>query len=86
MCTQTIVDTKLKESEPSCNSPRRSRRTITPEFTAKLVTSTGKHGVDANVLHRRLKELDLPRFCRPIGHRTETLFTCISKSRQACIN
>ena len=67
MCTQTIVDTMLKESEISCCLPRRSHRTYTPEFKAELVAAcqqpgvsiaalAGQHGMNANVLHRWRKE------------------------------
>ena len=67
MCTQTIVDTMLKESEISGYSPRRTHRTYTPEFKAELVAAcqqpgvsiaalAGQHGMNANVLHRWLKE------------------------------
>ncbi len=67
MCTQTIVDTMLKESEISGYSTRRTHRTYAPEFKAELVAAchqpgvsiaalAGQHGVNANVLHRWLKE------------------------------
>ena len=67
MCTQTIVDTMLKESEISGYLPRRTHRTYTPEFKAELVAAcqqpgvsiaalAGQHGMNANVLHRWLKE------------------------------
>ncbi len=67
MCTQTIVDTMLKGSEISGYSPRRTHRTYTPEFKAQLVAAcqqpgvsiaalAGQHGMNANVLHRWLKE------------------------------
>jgi transposase-like protein len=67
VCTQTIVDTMLKESE-TCGYPaRRSHRTYRPDFKAQLVAAcqqpgvsiaalAGQHGMNANVLHRWLKE------------------------------
>ena len=56
-----------KESEISGYSNRRSHRTYTPEFKAQLVAAcqqpgvsiaalAGQHGMNANVLHRWLKE------------------------------
>ena len=67
MCTQTIVDTMLKETEISGYPARRSHRTYTPEFKSQLVAAcqqpgvsiaalAGQHGMNANVLHRWLKE------------------------------
>ena len=57
----------LKETEISGYSPRRTHRTYTPEFKAELVAAcqqpgvsiaalAGQHGMNANVLHRWLKE------------------------------
>jgi transposase len=67
VCTQTIVDTMLKESEITGQSLRRSHRTYTPAFKAQLVAAcqqpgvsiaalAGQHGMNANVLHRWRKE------------------------------
>jgi transposase len=67
VCTQTIVDTMLKESEISRCLPRRSHRTYTPEFKAELVAAcqqpgvsiaalAGQHAMNANVLHLWRKE------------------------------
>jgi transposase len=67
VCTQTIVDTMLKETQTSGYSARRSHRTYTPEFKGQLVAAcqqpgvsiaalAGQHGMNANVLHRWLKE------------------------------
>lgn len=67
MCTQTIVDTMLKDSEISRYSARRTHRSYTPQFKAELVAAcqkpgmsiaalAGQHGMNANVLHRWLKE------------------------------
>ena len=66
VCTQQIVDTMLKDSETSL-SPRRGHRTYPREFKAELVAAcqlpgasiaalAGTHGMNANVLHRWLKE------------------------------
>nr|WP_315240884.1 transposase [uncultured Albidiferax sp.] len=57
----------LKESEVSRYSTRRTHRTYTPEFKAELVRNcqqpgtsiaalAGEHAMNANVLHRWLKE------------------------------
>ena len=57
----------LKDSEISSHSTRRTHRTYTPEFKAKLVAAclqpgvsiaalAGQHQMNANVLHRWLKE------------------------------
>lgn len=57
----------LKEIETSRYSTRRTHRTYTPEFKAALVEAcqgpgvsiaalAGQHGMNANVLHRWLKE------------------------------
>jgi transposase len=57
----------LKDSEISRYSTRRTHRTYTPEFKAELVAAcqdpsvsiaalAGQHGMNANVLHRWLKE------------------------------
>lgn len=67
MCTQTIVDTMLKESEISGYPAQRKHRTHTPQFKCELVAAcqqpgvsiaalAGRHGMNANVLHRWLKE------------------------------
>ena len=67
VCTQFIVDTMLKESEISKYSTRRTHRTYSPEFKADLVAAcqhpgvsiaalAGQHGMNANVLHRWLRE------------------------------
>jgi transposase-like protein len=67
VCTQTIVDIMLKDPETSGYSARRSHRTYTPEFKGQLVAAcqqpgvsiaalAGQHGMNANVLHRWLKE------------------------------
>jgi transposase len=67
VCTQLIVDTMLKQTEISVDSNRRSHRTYSAEFKAQLVAQclrpgvsiaalAGKHGMNANVLHRWLKE------------------------------
>ena len=65
--TQQIVHTMLKESEISRYPNRRTHRTYTPEFKAELVKAcqqpgasiaalAGQQGMNANVLHRWLKE------------------------------
>jgi transposase-like protein len=57
----------LKDSEISRSTNRRTHRTYTPEFKAQLVAAcqlpgasiaalAGLHGMNANVLHRWLKE------------------------------
>jgi transposase-like protein len=57
----------LKDSEISRYSARRTHRTYTPHFKAELVAAcqkpgmsiaalAGQHGMNANVLHRWLKE------------------------------
>lgn len=57
----------LKDSEISRYSARRTHRTYAPEFKAELVAAcqapdvsiaalAGRHGMNANVLHRWLKE------------------------------
>ena len=67
VCTQQIVDTMLKESETPRYPARRTHRTYTPEFKAELVSAcqqpgasiaalAGQQGMNANVLHRWLKE------------------------------
>ena len=67
VCTQTIVDTMLKDSPPAIRSTHRTHRTYAPEFKAQLVAAcqrpdisiaalAGQHGMNANVLHRWLKE------------------------------
>ena len=63
----TIVHTMLKDSEISRDTARRTHRTYTPEFKAQLVATcqqpgasiaalAGQHAMNANVLHRWLKE------------------------------
>lgn len=67
VCTQTAVDTMLKDFEISRYTTRRTYRTYTPEFNAELVTAcqqpdvsiaalAGQHGMNANVPHRWVKE------------------------------
>lgn len=67
VCTQQIVHTMLKDSEISRDTSRRTHRTYTPEFKVQLVAAcqrpgasiaalAGQHGMNANVLHRWLKE------------------------------
>ena len=67
MCTQTLVDTMLKDSDVSGYSTHRTHRTYAPQFKAQLVAAcqqpgvsiaalAGQHGMNANVLHRWLKE------------------------------
>ena len=67
MCTKQIVHTMLKDSEISRSTTQRTHRTYTPEFKAQLVAAcqrpgasiaalAGQHGMNANVLHRWLKE------------------------------
>jgi transposase-like protein len=67
VCTQQIVDTMLKDSEISRYAARRTHRTYTREFKAELVAAcqepgtsiaalAGAHAMNANVLHRWLKE------------------------------
>ena len=57
----------LKDSEISRDTNRKTHRTYTPEFKAQLVAAcqrpgssiaalAGQHGMNANVLHRWLKE------------------------------
>jgi len=57
----------LKDSENSRDTNRKTHRTYTPEFKAQLVAAcqrpgssiaalAGQHGMNANVLHRWLKE------------------------------
>jgi transposase-like protein len=57
----------LKDSEISRSTTRRTHRTYTPEFKVQLVAAcqqpgasiaalAGQHGMNANVLHRWLKE------------------------------
>lgn len=57
----------LKDSEISRDTSRRTHRTYTPEFKAQLVAAcqqpgasiaalAGQHGMNANVLHRWIKE------------------------------
>jgi transposase len=57
----------LKDSEISRDTSRKTHRTYTPEFKAQLVAAcqrpgasiaalAGQHGMNANVLHRWLKE------------------------------
>jgi transposase len=66
----------LKDSETSRYSTRRTHRTYTPEFKAELVAAcqqpgvsiaalAGQHGMNANVLHRWLKEHQRSA-CRPL--------------------
>ena len=67
VCTQSIVHTMPKTLEISSPATRRSHRTYTPEFKAQLVAAcqqpdvsiaalAGQHGMNANVLHRWIKE------------------------------
>jgi transposase len=67
VCTQQIVHTMLKDSEVSRDTTRRTHRTYMPEFKAQLVAAcqqpgasiaalAGQQGMNANVLHRWLKE------------------------------
>ena len=59
----------LKDSEPPIFPSRRGHRTYTPEFKAELVAAcqhpgvsiaslAGRHGMNANVLHRWLREYE----------------------------
>ena len=67
MCTQTIVYTMSQELEIPRGSGRRTHRTYTAQFKAQLVTACQQPGasiaalassqsMNANVLHRWLKE------------------------------
>lgn len=62
-----IVDTMLKDSETQRYSTRRTHRTYSPELKAEpleacqtpsvsIAAVAGQHGMNANVLHRWLKE------------------------------
>ena len=64
---KSIVHTMLKNSEISTSSPSRTHRTYSAQFKAELVVAcgqpgvsiaalAGQHGMNANVLHRWLKE------------------------------
>ena len=64
---KSIVHTMLKNSEISTSSPSRTHRTYSAQFKAELVAAcgqpgvsiaalAGQHGMNANVLHRWLKE------------------------------
>lgn len=64
---QTNVDTMLKTPQPSRYAARRTHRTYTAQFKAELVAACKQpgasiaalalqHGMNANVLHRWLKE------------------------------
>lgn len=66
----------LKDSQPTRYSVPRTRRTYSPQFKAELLTACKQpgasiaalalqHGMNANVLHRWLKD-----------HRQETLLLC----------
>ena len=66
----------LKDSETSRYSARRTHRTYTPEFKAELISAcqqpgvsiaalAGQHGMNANVLHRWLKERQRSA-CQPL--------------------
>ena len=66
----------LKDPETSRYSARRTHRTYTPEFKAELTSAcqqpgvsiaalAGQHGMNANVLHRWLKERQ-PSACQPL--------------------
>lgn len=67
MCTQSSVDTMLKDSQHPRYAVRRTHRTYPAQFKAELVaaclqpgTSIAalalQHGMNANVLHRWFKE------------------------------
>lgn len=63
VCTQLSVDTMLKDTHPPRYAVRRTHRTYTPQFKAGLVAACMQpaalalqHGMNANVLHRWLKE------------------------------
>ncbi|OQW85985.1 MAG: hypothetical protein BWK72_19485 [Rhodoferax ferrireducens] len=67
MCTQPNVHIMLKEPDPARYSTRRSHRTYTRQVKAELVAACQQpgasiaaiargHGMNANVLHRWLKE------------------------------
>jgi transposase len=67
VCTQTFVDTMLKDSPPAIRSTHCTHRTYAPEFKAQLVVAcqqpgvsiaalAGQHGMNANVLYRWRKE------------------------------
>ena len=67
VCTQTNVDTMLKDPQTPRYAVRRTHRTYTPQFKAELVAACRQpgasvaavalqHGMNTNVLHRWLKE------------------------------
>ena len=67
VCTQTNVDTMLKDPQTPRYAVRRTHRTYTPEFKAEVVAMCQKpgasiaalalqHGMNANLLHRWRKE------------------------------
>lgn len=67
VCTQTIVHTMLKDSQAPRYTTRRTHRTYTRQFKAEIVAACQppgasiaalalRHGMNANVLHRWLKE------------------------------
>lgn len=67
VCTQLSVDTMLKDSQIPRYAVRRTHRTYTAQFKVELVTACMQpgapiaalalqHGMNANVLHRWLKE------------------------------
>ena len=67
MCTQTIVHTMLTDLETPISTTRRTHRSYSREFKAQLVAAcqpsgtsiaalAQRHGMNANVLHRWLKE------------------------------
>jgi transposase-like protein len=90
VCTQLIVHTMLKEPDTAGYPPRRTHRTYTREFKAELVAAcqqpgvsiaalASSHAMNANVLHRWLKEHERSgfvwgsgrNFTRPSVHRLE---------------
>ncbi len=78
VCTQPIVHTMLKDSDIARYTARRTHRTYTPAFKAELVAAcqqpgtsiaalANSHGMNANVLHRWLKEHERTGCHQPIA-------------------
>ena len=87
-----IVDTMLKDSDPPRYAVRRTKRTYSAETKAELMAAclapgasiaaiASSHGMNANVLHRWLKESSQSR--QQIGSGAGTVATTLGETVQS---
>lgn len=96
VCTQQIVQTMLKDQRGSKYTAQRTHRTYAPEFKAELVAAcqmpgasiaalARQHEMNANVLHRWLKEHER-RGCHELVSRSRLGVAALARPAAAFIS